>query len=149
MRVNWQQTARFGIVGLTLHGPYFYNAYRWLDTRFGTAATLQKALVKTAAGQVTVFPVYIASFFGYMGLLEGLSPAQCVSKVQQAMAPTFMTGCLFWPVANTVNFMVVPPTGRVLFANGAGLIWNSWLSFENSTKGAVAAAAPGGSGSKR
>ena len=41
-RVNWRQSLRFGVVGLTLHGPFFYHAYRWLDSRFGTAATLQR-----------------------------------------------------------------------------------------------------------
>jgi len=41
-RVQWRQSLQFGLVGLTLHGPFFYNGFRWLDARFGTAATLQK-----------------------------------------------------------------------------------------------------------
>lgn len=35
-----------------------------------------QALVKTAAGQATLFPLYTTLFFTYMGLLEGLTPAQ-------------------------------------------------------------------------
>jgi protein Mpv17 len=65
---------------------------------------------------------------------------QCVDKVRQALPPTFATGCLFWPAANLLNFMFVPTTGRVAYANAAGLLWNGWLSYENSTKGAVKAA---------
>lgn len=49
-RLNWRQSARFGLVGLTLHGPFFYSGFRWLDSRFGTAATLQK--VRSAARRV-------------------------------------------------------------------------------------------------
>ncbi|PSC72962.1 peroxisomal membrane [Micractinium conductrix] len=140
-RLDWRQSARFGLVGLTLHGPFFFHGFRWLDARFGAAATLQKALVKTAAGQITLFPLYTASFFMYMGILEGLPPAQAAIKVQRVLPPTLMTGSMFWPAANVLNFMFVPPTYRVLYANVAGLFWNAWLSYENSTKGQVAAAA--------
>ena len=31
------------------------------------------------------------------------------------------------------HFMLVPATGRVLFANGAGLLWNAFLSLVNSS----------------
>lgn len=141
VRLNWRQSARFGLVGLTLHGPFFYSGFRWLDSRFGTAATLQKALIKTAAGQATLFPLYTSLFFTYMGLLEGLTPAQCVAKVRQAFPPTFVTGSVFWPTANIFNFMLVPPHLRVPYVNVAGLFWNAWLSYENSTKGRVGAAA--------
>ncbi len=47
---------------------------------FGAARCLQ-ALTKTALGQVTLFPVYSATFFTYMGLLEGLSP-RCVAAAE-------------------------------------------------------------------
>lgn len=57
------------------------------------------------------------------------------------MLPTFLSGSLFWPAANLINFMAVPPSGRVVYANAAGLLWNTFLSYENSTKGSVAAAA--------
>ena len=56
------------------------------------------------------------------------------------MPATLVNGTLFWPAANIVNFMLVPPAGRVAYANAAGLLWNGWLSYANSTKGAVAAA---------
>lgn len=42
-RVDWRQTARFGAVGLTLHGPFFYNGFRWLDARFGPSGNLKMA----------------------------------------------------------------------------------------------------------
>ncbi len=30
--VDLRRTARFAIVGLLMHGPFFYHGYRWLDT---------------------------------------------------------------------------------------------------------------------
>ena len=50
-RIDWRQTARFGTVGLTLHGPYFLHAFRWLDSRFGAAATLKTVRMRSAHGQ--------------------------------------------------------------------------------------------------
>ncbi|KAG7668968.1 hypothetical protein Ndes2526B_g00683 [Nannochloris sp. 'desiccata'] len=135
--INLKQTAQFGMVGLTLHGPYFHHSFRWLDRTLGQSATLRQAALKTALGQVTIFPIYVATFFTYMGLLEGLSLAQCKEKVMKAAPPTLLTGTAFWPIVNVFNFLYVPPAGRVLYVNAAGLFWNAWLSYENTTKGQV------------
>ena len=55
--VNWPQTSRFAIIGATLHGPYFFKGFRWLDTRFGTSNSLQHAITKSLIGQVTQLSV--------------------------------------------------------------------------------------------
>lgn len=43
--------------------------------------------------------------------------------------PVYRAGWVFWPLANMVNFLLVPPTGRVLYVNCAGLLWNTYLRF--------------------
>jgi hypothetical protein len=72
LSLDLHQTRRFALIGFILHGPYFLNAFRWLDHVCGPSATLRQAVTKTALGQVTVFPVSVAAFFCYMGALEGL-----------------------------------------------------------------------------
>lgn len=37
-------------------------------------------------------------------------------------------GFFFWVPVNVLNFAVVPPAGRVLYVNAAGLLWNTYLS---------------------
>ena len=133
--INSSQVGRFALIGLTLHGPYFHHGFQWLDRRFGASTSLSTAVIKTAVGQVTIFPVYLASFFTYMGLLEGLSLQECAQKVMHAAPSTFATGTAFWPIVNVFNFLFIPASGRVLYVNAAGLGWNSWLSYENSTRG--------------
>jgi protein Mpv17 len=132
---QWQQSLRFGIIGLTLHGPFFFRGFRWLDTTFGSSPTLKSAIIKVAIGQLTLFPTYLASFTIYMGLLEGLSLQQCQEKLKRTFADTYIAGSVFWPTANMFNFLLLPPTARVVFINGAGLFWNAYLSFVNSTAG--------------
>jgi hypothetical protein len=51
--LDFERTLRFALVGLTLHGPYFWHGFRWLDARFGPSKSLQIALAKTALGQVS------------------------------------------------------------------------------------------------
>ena len=91
-------------------------------------------MVKTALGQVSVFPVYVAAFFTYTGLLEGKELPQVVEKMQDKFWPTYVAGSVFWPCANMVNFTLVPATQRVLYVAGVGLLWNVYLSWQNSLK---------------
>ena len=39
--VDWHRTARFSVIGLTLHGPLFYHGFRALDKHIGSAPTLR------------------------------------------------------------------------------------------------------------
>ena len=64
--IDWRQTARFAAVGAMVHGPFFHAGFRWLD-RLGVAhpafagkGPLGSAVLKTAIGQVTLFPIYTA-----------------------------------------------------------------------------------------
>jgi len=91
-----------------------------------------QAFAKTALGQATVFPLYIATFFTYTGLIEGKGMPQAVQKMQDKFWPTFVTGSVFWPCANMFNFTLVPATQRVLYVAAVGLLWNVYLSWQNS-----------------
>ncbi|GIL42297.1 hypothetical protein Vafri_318 [Volvox africanus] len=134
---DWKRTARFGIIGATLHGPFFLWGFQMIDGRFGPATNLLTAARKTAFGQVTIFPAYVAAFFTYITLLETRGDVAAVgTKLRNSFAQTYMAGSLFWPAANMINFMYCPPSARILYVNCAGLIWNAILSALN-TKGAV------------
>ncbi|KAF4744304.1 hypothetical protein FOZ62_001781, partial [Perkinsus olseni] len=45
------RSARFALVGCTLHGPYFFMCFRHLDRFFGPAVNLRTVLTKTAVAQ--------------------------------------------------------------------------------------------------
>jgi protein Mpv17 len=104
----------------------------WNFTGNAREAASMQAVKKTCFGQVTIFPTYVAAFFGYVSLLEGCALPQARQRVKEKFWPTVATGTLFWPAANMVNFTVVPQQHRVLYVALLGLIWNSYLSWVNS-----------------
>jgi protein Mpv17 len=139
IKIDLKETAKFAIIGLTLHGPLVYSSFRWLEKLSGGQsrnATFRNAAKYAAISQVTFFPMFSTAFFAYMGLLEGLSLNECKEKVVKVLPPTMITGTAFWPAVTVVNFMYVPPAARVLYVNAAGLFWNAWLSYENAAENA-------------
>ncbi|CAG9461961.1 unnamed protein product [Pedinophyceae sp. YPF-701] len=131
---DWARTARFGLVGLTLHGPFFYHGFRWIDglSFLNRSSPIASAVAKSLAVQVALFPTYTTAFSGYMGTLEGFQGRELLSKVSAFLAPTLFTGCAFWPVVNTFNFALVAPPARCYYVALMGLIWNTYLSYSNA-----------------
>ncbi|KAH7624485.1 putative PXMP2/4 family protein 4 [Nannochloris sp. 'desiccata'] len=138
IQIDLKESLRMALIGFTLHGPLVYSSFRWVDKSVGAQSRSFLTAAKVAAiSQVTFFPVYSTAFFTYVGLLEGLSLQQCKEKVIAAVPPTILTGTAFWPAVTVINFMYVPPAGRVLYVNAAGLFWNAWLSYENAVENAA------------
>jgi protein Mpv17 len=103
-----------GLVGLTLHGPYFQTMFGFIDARFGPALSLGNVLKKTAVAQFTAFPIYLPLLFAYLALLEGQAFSAAVEYAKVKAPTAFAVGCGFWPLANAFGFRFVGPQVRVL-----------------------------------
>jgi protein Mpv17 len=135
------RTARFAAVGALLHGPFFYAGFSALD-RWRPGRDVASVIAKTAAGQATLFPTYLAAALFSLALLAGSGPPDAAAQTRAAWPRAFVAGCAFWPAANLVNFSVVPAgLPRVAFVNGAAVVWNAYLSLV-----AADAAGAGGAG---
>jgi len=106
---DWGRTARFALVGLTLHGPYFQAGFAKVDAFFGP--TLSKAgrvrwavlAMKVGATQFVLNAPFMALLFGWMGVLEGRrSPADVWQNIRDKWPAAFWAGNLFWPCAKCV-----------------------------------------------
>ena len=132
---SWPRTARFAGVGLAIHGPFFAWGFGVLDRRF-PGKSLAPVLTKTALGQVTLFPTYLATALFALAVLEGAPPAAAADRVGAAFPRAFAAGCVFWPAANLANFSLVPPgLGRVVYINAAATLWNCYLSLVEADAG--------------
>ncbi|KJE96534.1 hypothetical protein CAOG_06842 [Capsaspora owczarzaki ATCC 30864] len=130
------RTLRFATLGAVLHGPFFFYGFRQLDRIYGPAKTLAVAAKKAATGHLTLFPVFVTTFFTGMCMLERRSPESIEHKMSEVVPRTLMLGTLFWPAANMINFTLVPLKYRFVALNMFGIFWNSVLSVINSSAAA-------------
>jgi Mpv17 / PMP22 family len=129
------RTCRWTVAGLTLHGPYFFVGFRRIDNVFSSRAANTSWLVvvkKTAAAQLVLFPPYLVALFSFMGVMEGKPVDDLASKVVARVPEAFLSGCLYWPLTNVVNFAVIPSNVRVSYVATAAAVWNSYLSWANA-----------------
>jgi len=139
--VDFARTARFALIGATLHGPFFCAGLAWIDRLYPGAPSPKIVAQKVLTGQVALFPAYTAAFFAYLRLLEGVPFSGLAARLdaeRASLGATVARGCLFWPAVNCVNFSVVPAGNARIFAmNFAGLAWNAYLSYATSPSGPV------------
>ena len=128
------RTLRWALIGLFLHGPYFLKGFAFLDKTFApksaSAVVSWKTVAqKTVAGQLFLFPPYLVLLFGTLGILEG--EPDVPAKIQKRVPEAFVSGCVYWPVANSINFKMVPSHLRVPYLALSSGVWNSYLSYTN------------------
>eukprot|EP00937_MAST-01D_sp_MAST-1D-sp2_P006077 g6077.t1 len=130
-----ERTGRFGLLGLTLHGPYFAKGFAAVDFVFGAPKNLRTVLKKTLAVQAFVNPPYLVLLFLYLGALEGKAwPGEILGSVREKIVPAFWAGNLFWPIANFCNFKFLAPHQRVAYVASCGAMWNTFISMLNKAK---------------
>lgn len=127
------RTGRFFIVGATWHGPFFHHAFRGIESVVGSGTCARVVVKKVAFGHTVLFPTYTAGFFFAMAGLEGESMAVGYERLRDKAVDTFVSGTMYWPLANALNFAYVPKSGRILFLNAAGVAWNAYMSHVVST----------------
>ena len=130
---DFARTGRFFIVGAALHGPFFHHAFRGVEHVVGAGTCARTVAKKVAFGHTVLFPTYTAGFFFAMAGLEGESMAVGYERLKDKAVDTFVSGTMYWPVANAFNFAYVPKSGRILFLNAAGVAWNAYMSHVVST----------------
>ena len=125
-----KRTLRWTLAGFALHGPYFFVGFSMVDKRIGAATSLKIVAQKTAIAQFLLFPPYLVALFGFMGVLE--QHPSISDKIRTKVPEAFVSGCLYWPIANGINFAAVPAQLRIPYVASAAGFWNAYLSWENA-----------------
>ncbi|AOW03325.1 protein SYM1 [Yarrowia lipolytica] len=91
-------------------------------------------IAKVAIDQAVFAPSSIGYYFSVMGLLEGKSPDTIWQSLKNQYWDTLKCGWMIWPAFQLFNFGIVPPNFRVLASNCCGLVWNTFLAYQNANK---------------
>ncbi|CAM9799719.1 unnamed protein product [Sphacelaria rigidula] len=110
------RTIRLGSFGALVHGPTGHWFYGMLDKKMPGTAPMT-VVSKVAIDQTIWNPIFGVMFFSYLGLAEGKSPNEIVTKIKNDLQTAVMGSWAVWVPAHTINFKFVPTSQRLLYIN--------------------------------
>ncbi|KAF2357912.1 Mpv17/PMP22 [Trinorchestia longiramus] len=128
---EWSRTARFFVLGAFLTGPILRRWYGFLNRRF-THQGKQGNFKKFAADQLVFGPTFTVIIIASVGVLQRMTPQQVVVKVRTTFLDVVVAGMMVWPVAQLINFTLVPLQFQILFVQTVGLFWNTFLAWKTN-----------------
>lgn len=82
---------------------------------------------KVAIDQTLNSPLGTMTFFAWTQTLRG-QPQNTVPEITRKLWPTTQAAWRIWPLAQAVNFCLVPPHLRVIYLNAVAIVWTTILS---------------------
>ncbi|XP_078691025.1 mpv17-like protein [Branchiostoma floridae x Branchiostoma belcheri] len=120
------RTARMSFIGFACLGNFNYVWIPFLEGLF-PGATVRKTLAKVLVDQVIAAPILITAF--YVGLRTLERKPDVFAVVREKFVDTYLTGMMFWPAAQTINFYLLPLQYRVIFLGVCSFTWANVMCF--------------------
>ena len=113
--------------------PFLHGYTAKFLPRFFPVKGLPSLLVKLAFDQTVGASVVISIFFLGMSVFEGKGLAAGITNWKERFWVALKGNWVLWPMANLLNYGLVPIKFQVLFSNVVALVWNSYLSYMQNT----------------
>lgn len=136
--LNFTRLGAFTVAGAIFTGVFVHVFYerlwemgRWQERR-GIPKVLQilsQNIVDQTIGVALFFPAYFY-VYEYAEALVGLrapSIAAATAKMQSEMISVLVAQYRVWPLANLINFWLIPEHLRVAVSNIIAVFWNAYL----------------------
>ena len=138
LQFDYARPFQVGMLGFFMNGLFLTQWYNLLERVIGTSMHCKRAVfMKVAADQIIYGPFSIIAFFSFTSFLAHDNIPEMLeqfsSKMQDRFITTFLADCSLWPLANFVNFRLVPLVYRPTFTSVVQLVWQTYLSFVSST----------------
>ncbi|CAN7939520.1 unnamed protein product, partial [Ixodes hexagonus] len=124
-----KQAAIFFVIGLCYTSPLVVSWFafvEWLVVADG-AVTI---VIKVALGEFIFTPVFVLFFMFVHGVLHWHSWEDILESVRVKYLSILTTRCIVYPVAQLVNFWVVPVNYRPMYSSLLALLWSVYLSWK-------------------
>ncbi|XP_062139607.1 mpv17-like protein [Drosophila sulfurigaster albostrigata] len=132
---NLSRTARYSAIGLFVCGPLLRRWYIKLDTLVSKdQPALQRSLKKMVVDQTCFAPPFTLLLSYLVPLVNGERHADIVQRIREQYFTILQRGYMLWPLAQLINFTLIPINYQVLFVQLTLLIWNCYLSIALNEK---------------
>ncbi|XP_044760013.1 mpv17-like protein [Coccinella septempunctata] len=121
---------RYAIYGTTIAGPLLTVWYQWLD-KLVVGKTLRVAAKKVLIDQFIMTPQLLIIFFVAMSFME--NKENVFEECKQKYLVTFKNSCMFWLPVQSLNFLVIPSSLRVLYVGICSFAWINILCWIKRT----------------
>mmetsp|Transcript_21845 Transcript_21845/g.52191 ORF Transcript_21845/g.52191 Transcript_21845/m.52191 type:complete len:190 (-) Transcript_21845:240-809(-) len=127
--VDLARTARSGVAGFCIHGPFVHFWIQWAEANLAFGGAWYSTLVKMAVDQ-TVWSLFLNSLYTMAILaIQGRRPQQIREEVDATWWAALSTGWRFWPFVHMVTFSsFVAPELKLLFIDVMEIAWVTILA---------------------
>lgn len=127
---NYQRSLRFSALGFCVVAPVMR---KWYGTLEGMVAKnqppLDRGLKKMFLDQALFAPPFTLLISYLVPFVNGEKHDDIVDGLKKTYFDILKGNYMLWPVAQVVNFTLVPLQYQVIYAQCIALIWNSYLSW--------------------
>ncbi|KAH8355110.1 hypothetical protein KR093_005797, partial [Drosophila rubida] len=126
---NAGRTARFAGIGLCFAGPVLRKWYSTLDELVAKdQPAWQRVFKKVSIDQTCFSPLFTLSLSYLVPFVNGQAHKEIVERIRESYFRIMARGYMLWPMAQLINFSLIPLYLQVVFAQLIGLLWNCYLS---------------------
>ncbi|CAB4252925.1 similar to Saccharomyces cerevisiae YOR292C Putative protein of unknown function [Maudiozyma barnettii] len=108
--------------------------YRILNFFFTEDPSVVQVFERVLADQLLYSPIFLFFFFTYSNfVMERGNKETFKVKIQKLYISTLGCNLLVWPLAQLINFSMIPKPFQIPFSSSVGVLWNCFLSMRNAS----------------
>jgi protein Mpv17 len=135
--LDFTRIVQVAITGLSYSGPITHVWYGTLEKIVKIQDPLIGLIARIILDAIIFSPVTVSGYFTVRSILEGSGFQGAREKLEARFVSTVLGAWKFWPLANIINFGLIPLEFRVLYVNVLSLFWTGYLSYVNAQKTAT------------
>lgn len=129
---NFRRLSLFMVWGV-IQAFLQYCWYAILNDVYSEDNLFLSALKRVLSDQLCYSPLSLAAFFVYTTVVIDRGDLDAVRlKLRTKYLQTLVVNYAIWPLAQFVNFLLMPRAFQVPFASTIGVFWNAYLSLKNA-----------------
>lgn len=129
---NFWRLTMFMVYGFLLsfvQQPWYYIVNNIYDEKNVIISSIMRVLTD----QLCFSPLSLCAFFVYTTVvIEGGNKSDVEKKLKSKYVTTLGINYMVWPLAQFINFAVVPPQLMLPFSSTIGVFWTAFLCYRNA-----------------